>query len=212
VPDPGASAAAREDEGSRLAAQEGRLRLLLAHLAGRAVRARVEIDDLVQEVWMRLLTHGGGLPPPDSGDERLWARTRIVARHAVVDAARAIRSQKRSGKVVRLARSEWSRAGAGNDARESRIPQPGSGPATRAAGAEDHRRILEAFERLTPEHRRVIGLRQGEGLSARETSARMGRGEAAVHSLFRRALAAWEQEISGGIRGESGREPRPPTP
>jgi len=38
----------------------------------------------------------------------------------------------------------------------------------------------------------VIGLRQFEGLSAAAAGRRMGRSEAAVHSLYRRALLAWE--------------------
>jgi len=208
MPDPGYSTAARQDDGSRLASQEPRLRLLLAHLAGRAVRSRVEIDDLVQEVWLRALDEPKGLPPSESGESRLWGFLRTLARNVVVDAARAIRARKRTGSVVRLERSAWSTGGP----RESRIVQPGPGPATLAAGAEQHENLLQAFERLAPEHRRVIGLRQIEGLSARETAARMARTETAVNSLFRRALAAWEQAIPGGFRDESGSIPRPGSP
>ena len=51
-----------------------------------------------------------------------------------------------------------------------------------------------AFLRLLPEHRRVLGLRQFEGLDARSTAQRMGRSETAVHSLYRRALAAWAEQ------------------
>ena len=200
--------AARQDDGSRLASQEPRLRLLLAHLAGRAVRSRVEIDDLLQEVWLRALDERKGLPPQEAGEARLWALLRTIARNVVVDAARAIRAAKRTGTVVRLERSAWSAAGP----RESRIAQPGPGPATLAAAAERHGILLAAFERLAPEHRRVIGLRQIEGLSARETAARMARTEAAVHSLFRRALAAWEEAIPGAFRDESGTGPRPGSP
>src|SRR6187401_532155 len=115
MPDPRTSSA-RADDGSRLAAQERRLRLLLAHLAGRAVRARVDVDDLVQETWLRALDERTGLPPCEPGEARLWGLLKTIARHVVVDAARAIRAQKRTGKVVRLARSQWSSSGA----RESR--------------------------------------------------------------------------------------------
>jgi len=208
MPDPGSSTAARQDDGARLASQASRLRLLLAHLAGRAVRSRVEIDDLVQEVWLRALDERMSLPPFEPGEARLWALLRTLARNVVVDAARAIRARKRTGRVVRLERSAWSAGGA----RESRIVQPGPGPATVAAGAEQQESLLRAFERLAPEHRRVIGLRQIEGLSARETAARMARTETAVHSLFRRALAAWEEEIPGGFRDESGSGLRPGSP
>ena len=54
-------------------------------------------------------------------------------------------------------------------------------------------RLMRAFEQLTPEHRRVLGFRQFQGLSARETAVRMGRSETAVHSLYRRALQAWAE-------------------
>ena len=75
---------------------------------------------------------------------------------------------------------------------------PGPGPATHLAGAEAGDRLADAFARLSAEHRRVIGLRQLEGLSAAGAAARMGRSEGAVHSLYRRALAAWEEEAGQG--------------
>ena len=72
---------------------------------------------------------------------------------------------------------------------------PGAGPAwTRLEIDEVARELRARFDALPPEHRRVIGLRQFEGLSARDTARRMGRTEAAVHSLYRRALLAWNPE------------------
>ena len=70
---------------------------------------------------------------------------------------------------------------------------------------------LDAYHALAPDHRRVLGLRQFEGLSAAETGARMGRSEAAVHSLYRRALVAWEAaaEKNSGGRDEAEAAPRP---
>jgi len=106
--------------------------------------------------------------------------------------ARALRAKKRDGRELRLDRSEWSRGGLG----ESQVAFSGSGPSTRVARADESARLLAAYQRLAPDHRRVLGLRQFEGLDARETGRRMGRGEAAVHSLFRRALLAWEREAS----------------
>lgn len=173
--------------GLRLAAQEQALRLSLAHLAGRALRARIELDDLQQEVYLRALA-ARGLPAPEAdGDETPLRRflTRL-ARNVVVDAARALRAAKRDGTEERLERSAWSRAG------RARLAAPRPGPATQAAAQEGIQRLVAAFEGLAPEHRRVLGLRQFEGLSARETAGRMGRSETAVHSLYRRALLAWE--------------------
>jgi RNA polymerase sigma-70 factor (ECF subfamily) len=186
--DGGAGSGAQEP-GARLAALTPRLRLLLGHLAGRAVRARVELDDLVQEVHLRALQAPGGLPPPEERDAALYRFLTHLARHTVVDVARALRARKRAARVEPLARSDWSRAGVP----ESRLSDRGPGPATRAAAHEDEERLQRAFAALAPDHRRVIGLRQLEGLSAAEAARRMGRSETAVHSLYRRALLAWEE-------------------
>ena len=175
------------ERAQRLWAFEPRLRLLFAHLAGRKLRERIEADDLVQETFLRALATAN-LPP----EGELWPFLVHLARHVAIDAARALRAQKRSCAEQRLARSDWSRAGP----HESQVAAATRGPATRVAEAESLERLAAAYARLTPEHRRVIGLRQFEGLSAAEAGARMGRSEVAVHSLYRRALEAWESAAS----------------
>jgi RNA polymerase sigma-70 factor (ECF subfamily) len=203
-PPPTPAPHSRSDAGARLAAHAPRLRLLLAHLAGRAVRARVDLDDLLQETYLRAWADRARLP----GDEAALGRFLAgVARHVVVDVARALRAAKRDGGAAPLARSAWSRAGIEPAARAP-------GPATELGLEEDSRRLQQAFERLSPEHQRVLGLRQLAGLSARETARRMGRSEAAVHSLYRRALEAWGEggAISKASHGESRARPRPEGP
>ncbi len=199
-------------DGERLASQGGRLRLLLAHLAGRAIRQRVELDDLVQEVYVRALTAARGLPPEEAGELALWRFLVRLARNTVIDAARSIRAVKRSGRTLPLAhsaQSSWNHGGP----RAEEVLAKTAGPLTRVTASEAGDRIRERFEALLPEHRRVIGLRQFEGLSARESGLRMGRSEAAIHSLYRRALVAWhpgeEDQISSDDRDESDRSSRP---
>ncbi|MCB9898815.1 MAG: sigma-70 family RNA polymerase sigma factor [Planctomycetes bacterium] len=181
--DPGA----RDDVGERLASQVEWLRLALLHLAGRAVRAHAELDDLVQETLLRALGTRGGLPPSEAGETALRRLLAHLARHVVVDVARRLRADKRSGRVVRLSRADWSASGLSDSA----LPAATAGPFTRAAAADERRALEQAFLGLSPEHRRVLGLRRFLGLDARETARRMGRSESAVHSLYRRALAAW---------------------
>jgi len=171
---------------ARLAALENRLVLLIGHLMSPALRSRVEAEDLAQEVWLRLLARPDGVPAASPGEGDLWAYVRTVARHTVIDAVRALRAARRDGAVQRLDRSSWSR-------HPQQLRAPGPGPATQAIGAEVGQSLVDAFDCLTAEHRRVIGLRQFEGLDARATAARMGRSEAAVHSLYRRALSAWDE-------------------
>ena len=187
-------AASGDDDGVRVGAHERRLRLLLGHLAGRAVRARFEIDDLLQEVYVRAFAQPDAIPKRDASDPEDAALGRWLtrlARNAVIDAARAIRAAKRDGTEIALVRSDSSRSGL----RASALAARTGGPPTRLGTAEELARIQGAFDGLTAEHRRVIGLRQFEGLSAREAAARMGRSETAVHSLYRRALAAWEEAM-----------------
>jgi len=173
--------------GERLAAQTRRLRLLIVHLAGRAIRQRVDPDDLVQEVFLRALASPGALPPAEPGEAALYRWLTRIARHTVIDVARAIRTRKREGAEAALVHSDWSHAGV----RASQVAARTRGALSHAARREEHARLVAAFRELPPDHRRVLGLRQFEGLSAAETARRMGRSEAAVHSLYRRALAAW---------------------
>jgi RNA polymerase sigma factor (sigma-70 family) len=177
------------DAGERIVAQGRWLRLLLLHLAGRKLRARVELEDLVQEVYVRAIAHESRLPPEEPKDLPLRRFLAKLARSVVVDAARAVRARKRGGgaKVLRLSRSDWSSTGI----LEGLVAGVQPGPSTEAEAWDEQRRLLETFETLAPEHRRVLGLRQFEGLSAAETARRMGRSEDAVHSLYRRALDSW---------------------
>lgn len=193
-----------DEVAQRLWACEPRLRLLFAHLAGRKLRERIEADDLVQETFLRALGARERLPPVSAGERELWNYLVHLARHVAIDAARALRARKRSGVQQPLARSDWSCAGP----HESQLAALTRGPATRAGEAESLARLAAAFARLSPEHRRVIGLRQFEELSAAEAAARMGRSEVAVHSLYRRALEAWESAASpSATRAREGHEP-----
>jgi RNA polymerase sigma factor (sigma-70 family) len=199
----GESAADGAEAGPRLAALEGRLRLYVLHLAGPSLRARVELADLVQDVYLRALASPRGLPDAAAGELALWGVLARLAREVVIDAARALRAARRDGRTERLGRSDWSRAG----------PHPaaaGLGPHSAAGAREESSRLAQAYLALTADHRRVLGLRQFAGLSAEEVAKRMGRSASAVHSLYRRALEAWQTalERKGVGRDESGPSPR----
>ena len=181
------------DTDKRLSEQTQWLHLLLLHLCGRRVRARVEVEDLVQEVFLRVLSSPSPLPEAEAGELPLRRFLARVARSCVIDVLRAIRAKKRSAAEVRLTRADWSAPGL----RESQVQLDAPGPETRAIQSEEQQELLHAFEKLPSEYQRVIGLRQLEGLSARDAAQRMGRSEAAVHSLYRRALEAWSKSSSG---------------
>lgn len=177
------------DPGARLAGRAGRLRLLVASLCGPAVRARHDVDDLVQEVYVRALAEPARWPAGERDLDRWLA---ALARHVVIDTARGLRAAKREGEIGAGALAGTSTGGSGRSGRPvARAP----GPGTHAAQRELSTDLVAAYLRLPAEHRRVLGLRQFQGLGAAETARRMGRSEAAVHSLYRRALEAWGREI-----------------
>jgi len=189
MPDPDGSSAS--DPPTRLAARAGKLRLLVASLAGPSLRARFEIDDFVQETFVRVLGDSAPLPAEDAALDRHLA---LVARHVVIDAARALRAAKREGE---RSAAPLAASSGGNSSFGGRIAARSAGPGTRAAGRELSQDLVAAYLRLTPEHRRVLGLRQFQGLTALECARRMGRSEVAVHSLYRRALEAWGAALGG---------------
>jgi RNA polymerase sigma factor (sigma-70 family) len=185
--------------GERLVAQGRWLRLLLMHLAGRKLRQSVELEDLAQEVYVRAVAHQHLVPPEEPKDlplRRLLAR---LARTTVVDAVRAVRAAKRGGgrTPVRLARSDWSHSGL----LENLVAGVGPGPATEAGQWDEQAKLLRAFEQLPGDQRRVLGLRQFEGLPVAEAARRMGRSEDAIHALYRRALDAWGALLRGPATG-----------
>ncbi|MFN0205877.1 MAG: RNA polymerase sigma factor [Planctomycetota bacterium] len=162
----------------------GKLRLYLRARMGRALASKVEIDDLLQETFLRAfrdLHQFNNKPEGGEGDLYLWMLA--IARHVLADAGRAARAAKRNTQFTRpLERSDWSRVGGAS-----------WGPATKVIFTEESRRIELALDRLSPEHRRVIRMRQFEGRPAREVAELLRSNEMAVHALYRRALSAWAQ-------------------
>ncbi len=157
----------------------------MSHLASPALRRRIDLQDMVQDAQLRALGSDRALALEG---EELWRFLRTVARNTVVDAARQARQLPRRAASIA---PPGVHSSAPDPIRGQATAQPG--PRTLAATAEDERSLQNAFDSLAPEHRRVIGLRRLEGLSAAATAERMGRSESAVHSLFRRALAAWAE-------------------
>jgi RNA polymerase sigma-70 factor (ECF subfamily) len=71
----------------------------------------------------------------------------------------------------------------------------GSSPSQQAARREQGTRLLAAIDRLPPDHRQVITLRNLEDLPYEAVAARMGRSEEAVRQLWVRAIERLRQEL-----------------
>jgi RNA polymerase sigma-70 factor (ECF subfamily) len=77
------------------------------------------------------------------------------------------------------------------------LAAPESSPSQQAARHEQEVLLAEVLERLPPDYREVIILRNLEGLSHEEVAQRMGRQVGAVRMLWVRALARLREEWAG---------------
>lgn len=143
------------------------LRRTIASRIGRALRERLDPQDVLQETLLRAL---GSIAYFQWRGEESFARwLGQIAEHRIRDAAKKSAFKTEIG---------IDRDVAGTDVSP-----------TRAARREERLERLErALGRLSPDHGRVIRLARLEGLKIREVAERMERSESAVKSLLLRAL------------------------
>lgn len=163
----------RAQEGDRSAFDElarewtPRLEALVRLKLGRELRARVEVDDLVQETLLGAWRSIDTLRSPGGAAFFRWLAG--IANHVVANEARCHR-------------------------RRPVVPETGeaaaSDPSPSRAMRRDERfdRLEEALDAMSPDHREVVLLARIEGLSLAEVAARMNRSPGAVAQLLWRAL------------------------
>jgi RNA polymerase sigma factor (TIGR02999 family) len=124
---------------------------------------------LVNEVYLRLVGHGGGLW---ESRVQFFAFVSRAMRHILVDHARRVQAEKRGGGAVRLSLDE--------------TPVAGHDPTADVLGVD------EAVERLAERHPRMAGiveLRFFGGLSVNETAEALGTSVRTVEREWTRARA-----------------------
>ena len=147
---------------------------------GPKLRARMDPEDVLQEVAMEAMSSWGTLS--DEGNAGAWLVT--LARRKV---ARIVRDQL--GVAARDPRREHPIK------TELPLADRRTGPVT-SADRQDRLELLEeAMSRLSEDHRDVILRMKIEGLSAREVAAKLDRTENAVHLLLSRALKRLAEEL-----------------
>jgi RNA polymerase sigma-70 factor (ECF subfamily) len=144
-----------------------RLEKFIRSRLGPALKARVEVDDVLQETLLQAFCSIGRLEWRDEEAFVSWLGTiaERVIRHA---------ANKERGTLLLHPLP---------DAPGSRIP-----PSTALRREERFERLQAALGNLTPEHREVILLARIERLSFKEVGERMGRSPQAAQQLLLRAL------------------------
>jgi RNA polymerase sigma-70 factor (ECF subfamily) len=178
--------------GQFIAARQPQLLAFIDRRLGAALRRKIEVDDLYQEVSAEAIR---SLPEIDLKERDPFNWLCQVAERRIIDAHRRFfGSQKRDA------------------AREVSINAPGSGSTSTsrpglinllvasmtsasAAFSRDQKqiRLLAALEKLPEEHREALRLRYLENLPSKEIAERMGKTDGAVRVMLTRSLAKLQQ-------------------
>lgn len=154
-----------------------RLGVLIRYKLGAPLRERVEVDDILQEVFLAASKDIGSFTYRSPGSFMSWVSR--IADHVIVDEVRSQARQKRAAEVVRF-RSAGNPGG----------PEPvdSTTPSRILMQKESTRELLGRLDALAPDYRDVILMAKVEGLSSAEIAERMGRSREAVAVLLHRAL------------------------
>jgi RNA polymerase sigma-70 factor (ECF subfamily) len=155
-----------------------RLGVLIRYKLGAALRERVEVDDILQEVFLAASKDIGSFTYRSAGSFMSWLSR--IADHVIVDEARSqARQKRRAAEVVRF-------QSAGNPGGPE--PVDSKTPSRILMQKEVTEKLLARLDALAPDYRDVILMAKVEGLSSAEIAERMGRSREAVAVLLHRAL------------------------
>ncbi|MHC4548634.1 MAG: sigma-70 family RNA polymerase sigma factor [Planctomycetota bacterium] len=158
-----------------------RLRAWVALRMGPVLKAKLEADDLVQEILIKAAGAIQDFEP--RGNRAFYAWLFTIARNQINQWRRTFGAAKRTAEEEQL---------------HSGIRQAQSSPSTWASRNEELDHVLQTLTRLPERHREVIRLRSIEFLSNAEAAAQLGitRGNASV--LYVRAMTALREKLRGG--------------
>jgi len=155
-----------------------RLAVLVRYKLSESLRHCVEIDDIIQEVFLKASKDIGGLTYRSPGSFMSWLSR--IADHAIADLARAQARQERDGDELVRFRSACSPTG----------PEPidSTTPSRILDQNEKAERLFARLEALPSDYRNAILMAKVECLSSAEMAIRLGRSREAVAVLLCRAL------------------------
>jgi RNA polymerase sigma-70 factor (ECF subfamily) len=146
----------------------------------RMISARSDPEDLLQETFLRVITHAGDFK---SGMAiRPWLFT--IARNVALNWMK--KSRLRADLEVQTDLSDWQP--------RSTAPQPPD-PSRQAEMEEDKKRVLAAMEELPPLHREILILTIFNGFSYEEAAAITGDPESTLRSRVFHALRKLRERL-----------------
>lgn len=168
-----------------------RIAVLVYYKMSEELRSRVEVDDIVQEVFLAASQGLNRFTYQSPGSLVAWLSR--IAEHAIVDAARhESRAKRRPEQLLQLP-SESNRI----------EPEPADfeTPSRVFARQERVQILLQKLDALPAEYREIILLAKFEGLTTAEISERLGKSRQGVALALHRALKCFRAlELSGENR------------
>lgn len=158
---------------------------------GDRMRAKVDVEDLVQETFME--AHRGivAFRGATVGEFLAWLRRIVVA--VLANQIRRYYGTKR--RDVRLEQSLAAAADASWCKIDGGLVDPGTSPSQHASKREQGVLLADALAALPGDYREVIILRQLEDLPFPEVARRMGRTVDSVKNLWVRGLGRLRREM-----------------
>jgi RNA polymerase sigma-70 factor (ECF subfamily) len=155
------------------------------------LQAKADASDLVQQT---LLEAHRGFDRFEGRTEAEWlAWLRRILRHNAADLVRHYR-----GTDKRQARREVSFRQPGDDSQAAGAPEPAGReptPSQQLVARDRDLQVAAALDRLSPDHREVIVLRNLERLPFDAVAERMGRTRPAVQMLWARAIKKLQEAL-----------------
>jgi RNA polymerase sigma-70 factor (ECF subfamily) len=138
-----------------------------------------DVDDLVQETWLRVLARGRSYDGQSRFEPWLFA----IARNLAID-------HLRKRKVFSLDSEE--------DLAPLDPPSHTASPFEQAARTEDAQRLARSLQTLEPVYREALVLRFQEDLSLQEMAVVIGAPVSTIASRIYRGLASLRAQLEGG--------------
>ena len=186
---------AREGDGAALGLLLERYHNYLTLLArvqiGSRIQAKLDVQDVVQEVALEVHRRIGGFRGSSEGEFLAWLRQ--ILGGVLADQIRRFLGTKR--RDVRLERELSEGLDRSSRAMGAPLTTGENSPSAQASRREQAVLLADAINGLPLDYREVIILRQLEGLSFPEVAARMGRTQDSVKNLWARALAKLRREL-----------------
>ncbi|HEY6389517.1 MAG TPA: sigma-70 family RNA polymerase sigma factor [Candidatus Acidoferrum sp.] len=160
-----------------------RLAVLVHYKMSAELRAAVEVDDILQEVFLAAAQDMGNFAYESPGSFMAWLSR--ISDHVVVDAVRYQNRGKRHAEEMLRFRSESNPLG----------PEPvdGNTPSRVFERAEDVQILLKKLDALPTEYREMILLAKFEGLTTKEISERVKKTRESVALTLHRALKRFHE-------------------